>query len=213
MAKLPLLPNLDRLGQLKPALIQLAAGTEVARIYFRGGPHPTHWNALRYFGPTSSRFDHHLLDENGRSQIQERGVIYLATNALSCFAEVFQYPARTIHRRYNDPWLVVFALQATLTLLDLRGRFSIRAGASMKLVSGPTAVSRNWARDFYDCYPTIQGFYYPSSMTNQAAIVLNERAEKSGVFPPTPQFHRALNDPVLLTPLRNAAADLGYDLI
>ena len=63
----------------------------------------------------------------------------------------------------------------------------------MKLATGPTSYSRNWARGFYDAYPQIEGLWYPSSMTNEPVI--------------------ALNDPILLTPLRNSAEDLGYDLI
>lgn len=50
-------------------------------------------------------------------------------------------------------------------------------------------------------------------MTNDPAIVLNERADREGMLPSTPLFHRALHDPVLLTPLRNAARELNYDLV
>ncbi len=83
----------------------------------------------------------------------------------------------------------------------------------MKLTTGPTSHSRNWARGFYDAYPEIEGLSYPSSMTNEPVIALNDRADRVAVLPATPMFNRALNDPILLTPLRNAAEDLGYDLI
>lgn len=50
----------------------------------------------------------------------------------------------------------------------------------------------------------------PGIPPNPAALALYERAEDA--MPPRPDFHRALADPVLDTPLRNAAADLGYGL-
>lgn len=83
----------------------------------------------------------------------------------------------------------------------------------MKLMSGPASYVQNWARGFYDVYTKINGLYYPSSITNEPAIALNERANQNRVIPSTPSFHRALIDPVLLTPLRNVARDLGYDLV
>lgn len=212
MAKLPRQPDLDRLRALEPRLITLRKGTELHRIYFRGADHPTHWNAFRYFGPTSSRFDHHVPDERGEAQIQNRGIMYLAVQALTCLAEVFQ-ASRTIHRARSSPWLVSFELQSDVVLLDLTGKFPVQADASMKLMSGPTSYTQNWARGFYDIYAEIEGLYYPSSITNEPAVALNERASHNKVIPSTPSFHRALSDPVLLTPLRNAARELGYDLV
>ncbi len=213
MAKLPRQPNLGRLRALEPAVITLPAGTEVHRIYFRGGAHPTRWNALRYFGPTSGRFDHHLPDDKGRGQIQERGITYVAADILTCLAEVFQGALRTIGRTRGSPWLVSFLLAADVRLLDLTGTFALRAGASMKLMSRPVSYAQNWARGFYEVYTDIYGFYYPSSMTNRPAVALNERVDLLEVFPRTPTFHRALSDPLLLTPLRNAARDLSYGLV
>ena len=45
---------------------------------------------------------------------------------------------------------------------------------------------------------------------NQPAVALYERAHRA--LNRQPFFHRALADPALLTPLRNAAAVLGYGL-
>jgi hypothetical protein len=211
--KLPREPDLPRLQKLTPATQRLPAGTKLTRIYFREGPHPTRWNVFRYFGPTNSRFDHHQSDDDGEGVVQECGVMYVAPNAVTCLAEVFQYSGRTINRYRGNPWLVIFELQSELSLLDLTGRFPIQAGASMKLTTGPTSSSRNWARGFYTSYPKIDGLYYPSSMTNEPAMALNERANDLNALPALPIFNRSLSDPVLLTPLQNAAEDIGYDLI
>ena len=213
MAKLPRQPDLDRLRALEPAVVILPAGTELHRVYFRGGSHPTRWNALRYFGPTSGRFDHHLPDDKGRGQIQERGITYVAADTLTCLAELFQGALRTIGRTRRSPWLVSFPLAAEVRLLDLTETFALRAGASMKLMSGPVSYAQNWARGFYEVYTDVHGLYYPSSMTNRQAVAFNERVDALVVFPRTPTFHRALSDPLLLTPLRNAARELNYGLV
>ncbi len=213
MTKLPREPNIARLRELEPSLITLPAGTELHRIYFRGSRHPTRWNAFRYFGPTGARFDHQLPDAHGNGYVQARGVMYVAPHILTCLAEVFQHSGRTIQRWRGDPWLVSFALQSELVLLDLTGHFAVRAGASMKLMSGPTAYSRSWARGFYEVYEPICGIDYPSSMTNDPAIALNERVDRGDVFQETPLFHRALKDPGMLTPLRIAAEELNYDIV
>ena len=86
----------------------------MARVYFRAGRHPTHWNAFRYFGPTASRFDHHLPDSNGLGKLQRRGILYAGSSALTCLAEVFQAPGRTINRYRGSPWLVIFELTPVL---------------------------------------------------------------------------------------------------
>ena len=50
-------------------------------------------------------------------------------------------------------------------------------------------------------------------MINEPAMVLNERADEFNALPALPIFNRSLSDPVLLTPLQNAAEDIAYDLI
>ena len=184
----------------------------MARIYFRGGAYPTQWQAFRYFGPTAARFDHHLPAADGVGQIQDRGIFYASHDATTCFAEVFQAPVRLIDRKRHNPWLVVFVLQSDLHVLDLTGKFAVRVGASMKLASGPIADSRNWSRGFYEAYPDILGIQYPSSLTNAPVVALYERADNGRIIPLTPVFHRALNDPAMLSIVINVADDLGYGL-
>jgi hypothetical protein len=45
------------------------------------------------------------------------------------------------------------------------------------------------------------------------AIALNDRADQAGALPAAPLFNRGLSDPVLRTALKNAVAEIGYDLI
>ena len=212
MPKLPNRPDSDRLRAREPSLISIPAGSVVHRVYRRGGAYPTLWNAFRFFGPTSARFDHQLPDEGGGPSEQKRGVLYAATDIVTALAEAFQQ-GRTVNRLANGPWLVSFALASELMLLDLTGTFSASVGASMKLVSGPTLYSQNWSRGFYDCYPGIHGLYYFGSLTNRPVIALYERALDAGVFPTTTSAHRSLDDPLLIEPLRNACRTIGYDFL
>lgn len=182
------------------------------RLYRRGGAHPTLWNAFRYFGPTASRFDHQERDAAGNAFEQNRGMLYLALDIPTALAEAFQ-EKRTVNRVTDRPWLVSLRLSCEVTLLNLTDTYCVRAGGSMKLVSGPTRYAQNWSRAFYACYAGIHGLYYPSSLTNRPVIALYERALALEPFPPAPRFHRALDDPLLIEPLRNVCRDIGYDLI
>ncbi len=207
MAKVPKNPDLALLRQLAPDTTSIKKGTELWRIYFRGGKHPTRWNEFRHVGPVDARFDHHELD---KLTSKKRAVLYAAANPLTCLAEVFQ-KQRVIKRSQSDGWLVGFEMAEDTAILDLTGGFPTRAGASMGLMTGARSVSRNWARGFYIAYPKLHGLRYPSSMyANAPAIVFNDRAANHGVLPEQPAFHRALTDPSLITFLKNAAHDLGY---
>ena len=83
----------------------------------------------------------------------------------------------------------------------------------MKLVSGPRTYAQNWSRAFCACYEDIEGIYYPSSLTNRPAMVFYERALEFSPFPATPHFHRALDDALLIDPIRGACRDIGYDFL
>src|ERR1700760_1833054 len=99
---------------LAPELYVVPAGSTLWRIYFAGGPHPTQWNDLRWFGPTNARFDHHDPPPRG----QRKGVLYAAMEPITCLAEVFQ-ATRTIDRQARAPWLVAFETTRPLRLLNL----------------------------------------------------------------------------------------------
>ena len=213
MAKFPDPPTVEALREIAPEILRLPAGTMLTRIYFAGGPHPGDWNAFRHFGPTASRFDHHLPGPEGEAHgfVQERGILYAATGDRAfptCLAEVFQ-TARTIDRAARDPVLVYFRTRSELELLDLSGTFATRIGASMAINSGPRPRARRWARVLHEAYPSIHGIHYPSSMHGNApALALFERA--AGALPDDPALLRALADPRLLRVVRATAASIGY---
>lgn len=212
MSKLPQAPDLGRLRDTAPSLITVAADLRLYRIYKRGGDYPTLWNSFRRYGPLS-RFDHHLTDEDNNARQQARGVLYAATDIPTAVAEFFQRNRGRINRFRHRPWLASFALSGEIQLLNLTDTFCIRAGASMKLMTGPFAHAQAWSQGFYEAYPEIQGLYYASSLTNRPTIMLYERADTTGIFPSKTSLHRALSDPLLHQPLVIVAEEIGYQLL
>lgn len=189
----------------------LDKGALLSRIYSRGGPYGTHWYAFRTFGPvTAMRFDHHEPPPHDQS----RGMLYTAAGpegTITAMAETFQ-AQRTIDRFEDAPWLVIFALTRQVALLDLRGRWPTRAGASMAINSGPRSRSQLWARAVYEQYADVEGLIYASSMNaNRPAIALFERG--AGAIPASPIFHDPLSDPALTASIRNIAHKIGYKVI
>jgi len=210
VSKFPAPPGVAALRDITPQTLVLPADTKLARIYFATGPHPSHWNQFRSFGPTAARWDHHLPNAHGAGVEQERAVYYCAPDVDTCAAEVFQ-STRRIDRTRNAPGLVVLALREAVTLLDLRGTFATKMGASMAIHSGRRSRARAWARELYDAYPDLQGLHNGSSMNGHApAVALNERAKRA--MPEQPQFHRALNDDMLVEVLQQIALRLSYGL-
>lgn len=219
MTKLPRSPDRARLESLKPALTSLPAGQPLSRVYLRTGRHPVRWSDLRYFGPVQSgRFDHHEPASGGSGQLQSRGIMYCAladdtslAGLDACLAEVFQ-STRTISLTIDTPAWAVFALTAELTLLDLRGKWPTRAGASQALNSGPKSSARRWAQALHKIYPDVQGLIYPSSMAGGRDVVaLNERALHA--IPAAPQIHYDLADRKINRVLRKAAGSIGYCVV
>lgn len=207
MPKFPEPPTAATLRALGPDVYDLAPGTELWRVYFQGGRHPTIWSQFRAFGPTNARFDPHVPPPS----VQDRHVLYAARHGPTCLAEVFQ-ETRVIQRTTNDPALVAFSTTRALRLLDLTGPWPTRAGASMAINSGTRGRARRWARAIYDAFPDLDGIWYASSMyANRSSVALFERAEDA--MPGSPTFHRRLDDPVMDTVLRNVAFTVGYGLI
>jgi hypothetical protein len=205
-------PGVSVLAEIAPCVVTLPADSTLARVYYTSSAHPLPWNSFRSFGPLNFRWDHHLPAAADEPHEQGRAVYYAAANAVTCLAEVFQ-ATRRIDRVYQAPWLVVFNTLRPLTLLDLTGDFATRMGASMAIHSRSRARARGWAGDLYEAFPAVEGVVYASSMHGGApGLAFNERVLRSPLFPPHPEFHRALADDVLLDPLKHAAQALGYAL-
>ncbi len=209
MPKFPEPPDPAALRRISVETRTLPAFATVARIFHAGGTHPTAWDAFRYYGPTASRFDHHLPDAQG--QAQDRGMMYLAAGDESiptCLAEVFQ-TTRIIDRHSRHPILAGFELATEITLIDLCGTFATAIGASAAIHSGSRPRARRWARQLYLAYPQTDGILYCSSMYGNApAIALFERGKRS--IPGRPVFHRALSDPVLANILIETGKKIQY---
>ncbi|HEX5416306.1 MAG TPA: RES family NAD+ phosphorylase [Chloroflexota bacterium] len=206
MARLPLPPPANQLARVAADLIVLPAGTELWRIYPRGGAYPTTWQAFRGYGPLAMRFDHH----DSPPHEQTRKVYYAAESILTCVAEVFQ-DTGFIDPTESERWLVGLRLARPVRILSLRGLWPTRAGASMALNTGDRTIARAWSRAIYDAFSDAEGLYYASAMNaHEPAVFLYERAEDTPA--PLPFFHRALADPTLRGVLEQAAATLGYGL-
>ncbi|VAX14571.1 hypothetical protein MNBD_GAMMA24-1593 [hydrothermal vent metagenome] len=214
MAKFPEPPEVKDLRVLSPQIDILLAGTEVYRIFFADGDHPTRWNQFRYFGPTASRFDHHRPGPGNVGIRQNRGIMYLAQGPEAiptCLAEVFQ-TTKVIDRHSRNPVLCGFKLMEDVPLLGLRGTFPTVMGASMAIHSGARPRARRWSQCIYDAYTQIHGIHYCSSMYgNEPVIALFERAVYT--IPAHPIFHRTLNDRVLDNILIGTADKIRYQLV
>jgi len=202
-------PAVAHLAQVGAECHTIPAGTLLWRVYNAGGEYPTYWDTFRAWGPTGSRFDHHRLPK----RVQERGIMYVAENGPTCFAEFFQ-TFRRIDRALDHPWFVGFFTATELTLLDLCGSWPTRAGGSQEINTGRRATSRAWSRAIYMAYPHIDGLYYPSKMLGRTcSLALYERAQHA--IPGAPVFHESLLSlkPAMLRALIDAASQTGYGII
>lgn len=198
MAKLPEPP------ETLPAAEEYVATGLLWRISFAAGPYPTTWSTFRRWGPTDARFDPH----DPPPRLQDTPVLYAASDARACFAEVFQV-ARLVDRRTHVPILAAFEPTRPLRLLDLTGAWPTRAGASMALSTGAHARARRWALAVHRAFPELDGLWYPSSMyKNLPCAALWGAAERA--MPSRPRFHRRLDAPELRAVVANVCLELGY---
>jgi hypothetical protein len=207
LARFPPPPPADELARVPAIWHNLPVGTLLWRVYFRRGAHPTTWNAFRDYGLVGARFDHHARPPRE----QARAIYYAARSGRTCLAEVFQQ-TRVIDVSADAPALSAFHLQRPVRLLDLRGLWPTRAGASLALSTGSHPRARAWSRAIWAAYPETDGLWYASAMDGGApAIALYERAVDA--LPTAPSFSAALAEPGLNVMLARAAAELNYRLL
>ena len=205
MAKLPRTPELP-LVRRPGDLHRIPRIAVLWRVHATAGPHVTPWNRLRYFGPTTSRFD----PQPPPAGWSERGVTYAATEVVTCLAEVFA-ASRVVDVGRRAPYVTGWRPTRTLTLLDLTGTWPVRNGASHGLATGPKSVCRAWARAVDTEWPDLDGLWSVSSMTGQPMVTLFTAA--ADAFPRRPAFSRPLASPALQGALAAAAAEIGYRVV
>jgi len=205
VAKLPRTPELPLVR--RPGDLHRIPRTAVLwRVHATAEPPVTPWNRLRYFGPTTSRFD----PQPPPARWSERGVTYAATEVVTCLAEVFA-ASRVVDVGRRAPYVTGWRPTRTLTLLDLTGTWPVRNGASHGLATGPKSVCRAWARAVDTEWPDLDGLWSVSSMTGQPMVTLFTAA--ADAFPRRPAFSRPLASPALQGALATAAAEIGYRVV
>jgi hypothetical protein len=211
VVKLPWAPpptDLEEVGIRADERLALGMDRELWRLHRTVGEHVLGWNAPRHYGPVpGGRFDPH----HPPPRHQEAAVLYAAQTAQTCLAEVFQ-TRRAINRWRGSPYLTLFRPTRTLELLDLRGPWPTRAGASQAIASGRRDIARSWARSIRSAFPNVDGVAYASSMDGGGtAFALFERA--SDGLPARPDGSWPLSHPELGDALARAARTLGYRLL
>lgn len=205
------LPSPDpwHLASISPALATLQPDIPIWRVYRAGGRYPSRWNHVRHVGPVASRFDHHLGEIDAPSE-QERGVYYCAPELRTAVAEFFQ-AARHVDLRSGTPRLTCWLARRPITLLNLWGSWVTRAGCDQGIHTSPArAVTRHWARAFYDAYPETSGLRYQSKMAGEISWCLTDRALDA--FAETPLVDLPLDARRLRPALDAACASLGYSI-
>lgn len=192
-------------------LTVVAPGTIVVRVHELGGAHPTAWNELRSFGPTTGRFDHQPLP---RRHHPTRRIAYLTSgpNAfVAALAEYFQDDGGGVapfDLAFRQPMITMFETASELTLLDLDTGWVTRAGGNQAIRTGPRGVSRDWSRSIHRHHTNLHGLAFGSSVWGPGrCLALWERAKTA--FPATPTATRQLDDPTIALAVMNAAQRLG----
>ena len=212
----PVAARLRAAVPLATELAVLPAGTQVVRMHSLGGSYPSKWDAMRDWGPTKSRFDHHTTPQ----RVQGRAIAYLAWGSdafTTTLAEYFQddsgagVPFDLVTSR---PTITEFELATKVTLLDLSGPWITRAGGNQAICNGPRWRSRLWARAVYAAFGKpgrthlVEGLAYRSSVWGPGYCAALWQMARSA-FPPAPRATRLLDDPGLQPALAKAAEELG----
>lgn len=190
---------------------RLAAGTVLWRIHATTGDHPMAWNGLRYWGPTTSRFDPQP-GPPAPPGLDGRGVAYLATDLPTALAEVYQR-TRLIDTRRGDPYLTAFATARDVDLLDMTGTASLRLGAAATITADRDyRATQAWARAIVTTWPHTPGLWHTSAMSQGPCVTVYDHGARS-IFPTRPSLSLPLSHPGLLPRLVTAATEIAYDLL
>ena len=128
----------------------------------------------------------------------------------TALAEVFQ-PGRVVEPAApNGPYLTIWTATRILRLLDVRGTWPLRNGASHAINTGPHPVCWRWSQAIAVHPHTVDGLLYTSSMTSSDATALFLPAADS--FPANPELSLPLSDPGLAGALHAAAERIGYTI-
>jgi len=178
---------------------------KIVRIHGTVGPHSLEWYQLRHFGPTPTRFEPHPPPPATHPDF---AVMYAAADVDTALAEVFQRGRVIEPSAPNGPYLTVWEASRSLRLLDLRGTWPIRQGASHAINTGPHQVCRRWAHAIAIHPQAVDGLLYSSSMTGSDATALFLPAADS--FPENPELSLPLSDPGLGGVVECAAERIRY---
>ena len=178
---------------------------KMVRIHGTVGPHSLEWYQLRHFGPTPTRFDPHPPPPATHPDF---AVMYAAADVDTALAEVFQRGRVIEPSAPNGPYLTVWEASRSLRLLDLRGTWPIRQGASHAINTGPHQVCRRWAHAIAIHPQAVDGLLYSSSMTGSDATALFLPAADS--LPENPELSLPLSDPGLGGVVECAAERIRY---
>lgn len=200
MPKLPR-PDVEVIASVEPAYE--TCGGVLWRVQTVLGDYALAWDELRRFGPfPSARFD----PWTPPMAVRESGVGYFGFDIATCLAEVFQ-ETRMVNTRAVGYQLTAFTVTRTLRLLDVRGDYPIRVGASHSLNGGAKDRCREWAAAFVTAFPDLDGLLY-SGMAGRDCAVLYDPARDA--FGDGPDFSRALEDPAIAERIANAVQEIGY---
>lgn len=178
----------------------------MVRIHGTVGPFALPWYRLRHYGPTRTRFDPHPQPTGFHAAF---AVLYATADLDSALAEVFQRGRIIQPTAPNHPYVTVWRPTRPLRLLDIRGPWPIRQGASHALNTGPHAVCRRWAHAIATHAQRVDGILYTSSMTGSDAAALFIPSANS--FPAHPELSLPLTDPGLIGVIASAGERIGYE--
>lgn len=194
-----------------PIHYHIPQGSFLLRI-FNPSRHYTQALTFRHYGPIN-RFDHQTLNDAGQPDTDDQRGIYYAGFTLSCCLVEYFGDSGVIDIQSEQVARV--QLIRDLTLLDLRGSGSLRAGSVTALAKvADRALSQAWSRYFYEnpgMYGNIDGICYFNAHNDEEAIALYERAHTALLCPDSQILD--LNHPSLRPAIQRAAFDNHLDFL